>query len=247
MINVVCLKVGSKYPARYVNQLYKMCRRHLTTPFEFFCYTDDASELVSAVNVIPFIDQNIDVIVFNKLFLFSENFSSFIPERETIFFDLDVVIKGNIDGIVNYNFFPTNTLFVIEARWRTCHEFIPPKLHHPINSSCMKWHPLFVKNIWKHFQSNPEYFLNKYKNGMDGFLFYEQDILKCDVRFFPQHCFFSYRAGVDRIQQYRHFPDNGAYAPKMMESIISRIPVALFNHNATDQEYQNYYNKFYAV
>ena len=38
---VVCLKHGSKYSSEYVNKLYNMCKRHLTVPYEFVCFTDD--------------------------------------------------------------------------------------------------------------------------------------------------------------------------------------------------------------
>ena len=35
------MKHGSKYSSEYVNKLYNMCKRHLTVPYEFVCFTDD--------------------------------------------------------------------------------------------------------------------------------------------------------------------------------------------------------------
>jgi hypothetical protein len=40
MINVCCVYYGDKYKPEYVQKLYNMVKRHLTIPFEFYCFTD---------------------------------------------------------------------------------------------------------------------------------------------------------------------------------------------------------------
>ena len=41
-VNIICLKWGTRYPARYTNILYASVKRHLHRPFRFVCFTDDA-------------------------------------------------------------------------------------------------------------------------------------------------------------------------------------------------------------
>ena len=45
MLNVLCLKYGTKYSADYVNKLYNMTQRHLTVPHRFVCFTEDSTGL----------------------------------------------------------------------------------------------------------------------------------------------------------------------------------------------------------
>jgi len=41
MVNVICLKWGTRYDAGYVNRLRRMVQRHLIQPHRFVCLTDD--------------------------------------------------------------------------------------------------------------------------------------------------------------------------------------------------------------
>lgn len=45
MVNVLCMKWGSKYGPEYVNRLRSMVRRHLHRPHRFVCLTDDRTGL----------------------------------------------------------------------------------------------------------------------------------------------------------------------------------------------------------
>ena len=51
-VKIICLKWGTKYPAEYVNRLYRMVNNHLAIPFEFYCITENADGLYSEVNVL---------------------------------------------------------------------------------------------------------------------------------------------------------------------------------------------------
>jgi hypothetical protein len=112
---IICVKLGNKYPSVMANNLYRMCVKNISQPFDFFCYTDDSSEILPEINVIPYIDHNLDIIVYNKLFLFSEWMDLHLPQGPRVFFDLDLVIKHNIDDIVLDN---KGHLSVIHAAWR---------------------------------------------------------------------------------------------------------------------------------
>jgi len=49
ILNVVCLKWGTKYSADYVNRLYHMVSRNMTRPFRFHCLTEDPGGLDAGV------------------------------------------------------------------------------------------------------------------------------------------------------------------------------------------------------
>lgn len=92
---VVCIKVGNKYPAEYVNRLESMVRRHTTRDFRFLCLTDDPvgvkCETADIETHLPG--------WWAKLVLFKPH--SVLTER-FVYLDLDTVIVGNIDKLFQY-------------------------------------------------------------------------------------------------------------------------------------------------
>lgn len=53
VVNVVCMKWGTKYPALYVNNLASMVKRNLTLPYRFVCFTDDPTGLDNDIETFP--------------------------------------------------------------------------------------------------------------------------------------------------------------------------------------------------
>ena len=45
MINIVCVKWGTKYGPEYVNVLRAMIKRNLSLPHRFICFTDNKTGL----------------------------------------------------------------------------------------------------------------------------------------------------------------------------------------------------------
>jgi len=99
--NVICIKWGARYPSDYVNRLYNMVSRNTTVPFDFYCFTEDATRLDRKIIVKPLPVLNVAP---------EDNKYSYIKEaglcddnlgglngRRVLYFDLDVVIVGNID------------------------------------------------------------------------------------------------------------------------------------------------------
>lgn len=97
-VNVVCLKWGTKYPAEYVNRLYRMVKSHLHRPFRFFCMTEDASGLVEGVEILPLQETGLHGWWY-KLSLFQQDFHGL--EGDLIYLDLDVVIVDSIDFLAD--------------------------------------------------------------------------------------------------------------------------------------------------
>ena len=89
MINVYCLKWGTKYDRHFVEDLKNKLSKHLTVDHSFFCFTDTPEKEydIKIENNLPH--------VWNKLSLLQ--FSG-----DSLYFDLDVVITDNIDSFFTY-------------------------------------------------------------------------------------------------------------------------------------------------
>lgn len=175
--------------------------------------------------------------------MFSKQFAQSIPEGPCVYFDLDIVIKSNIDDIVNYN---NKDLTVIRSSWRKEHPRGFPVHHHYINSSCMTWIPSNTEWIWQHFISDPEFFMTKYHWGMDSFLSYEFERVKKKLHTFPEMKFYSHLYGVDHLKNFEFDPpdtqeeDRGGYRPSKWVDVIKTIPIVLFNGPTTLKDYEQF-------
>ena len=222
-----------------VNNLFRMCSKHITTPFNMFCYTDNPEGINSNINIIEYVENEFDIVVYNKLFLFSDHINSILPRGNRVFFDLDVVIKHNINDIVLCN---NNELTLIEAEWRRKWDYGFPVFHHPFNSSCMTWKNDKTQKIWDYVIKDPEFFMTKYRWGMDSFLFYEKDNIGIGIGYFPTRKFYSYLYGVDNAENYL-YDVNGAYRESKFIETAKRIPVVLFNGPIQQHHYDTIFNK----
>jgi hypothetical protein len=105
-VNIVCMKWGTRYPARYVNILHASIRRHLHRPFRFLCITDDPSDLAEGIDTCGFpenpgITQARWPNVFMKLVLVRDGFAGL--EGPTLFLDIDLVVLDDIDCFFDYH------------------------------------------------------------------------------------------------------------------------------------------------
>ena len=105
MVNVICMKWGTRYGALDVNILYAMVKRHTTLPFRFVCLTDDPQGVRGEVECFPIPDLPVPppyhVSPWRKLVLFQPNLYNL--EGKTLFLDLDIVIVANIDAFFTYS------------------------------------------------------------------------------------------------------------------------------------------------
>lgn len=90
--------------------------------------------------------------VFNKLLMFDK-----YRDGQNIYFDLDVIIKGDCNHLLR------NDLTTCYAWWRNA-------FHTPICSDIISWKG-DQSYIYEKFLEDPEYYLFKYRLGMDQFLF----------------------------------------------------------------------------
>lgn len=94
---VCCIKWGTKYPPLYANRLRNMVARHFTHPHEFMALTDDPSGLDARIRTIALPEGLTGY--WNKISLFKKD--QFEPGTTIVYLDLDVVIVGPLDFLLN--------------------------------------------------------------------------------------------------------------------------------------------------
>jgi len=121
-------------------------------------WTDNIKYMLDSVNF----DCNINVVtegkyegVYNKLQIFDE----FKDDKQYLYLDVDMVIKGPVDHLLSKDF----TLI---------HSWFRPAFHTPLNSSIMSWKG-DRSDIYDKFDSDPDYYMVKYNKGIDEFIFKE--------------------------------------------------------------------------
>jgi hypothetical protein len=170
--NLVCVKWGDKFSPEHVNRLYRMAKKNISLPFNFYCWTEDATGLYDEINIVP-LDETLDLKAWWwKLTLFKENNLKGI----NLFLDLDVVIQSNIDHLFDIAKHDKLTLIdrSIEDNLENSLAF---ELYNRItasmyNSSIMIWYANENKDLYKKFVSNINLYTNLY-HGIDRFFTYE--------------------------------------------------------------------------
>jgi hypothetical protein len=99
MTTVLCMKWGTLYGPEYVDHLQAMVARHLARPHRFVCLTDDTSGIRPSIECRPIPEMQLGgspwYSGWRKLAVFSPDLHDL--EGRILFFDLDVVIVGDIE------------------------------------------------------------------------------------------------------------------------------------------------------
>jgi hypothetical protein len=99
MLNVICLKHGTKYGPEYVNKLYNMVRRHLHVPYRFVCFTDDTTDINPDIEIRMLPTAAIAGWWWKPYVFKADHF----PVGDTnLFLDLDTVIVKNFTQLTEY-------------------------------------------------------------------------------------------------------------------------------------------------
>ena len=141
---IACLKHGSKYNADYVNTLYAMCKRNMTLPFEFVCFTENQTDLNKEIRIEPLPQHRGLQGWWYKPMFFNPDL---ILQGTVLFIDLDVIIFRNIDKLFTYQ---TGKFCVI----RDFNRKNNPSWN-KFNSSCFRLEIGQHAHVYRNFMMNP--------------------------------------------------------------------------------------------
>jgi len=141
-VYVLCLKHGTKYSYDYVNKLYAMVKKNLTIPFQMVCLTEDSKGIHKDVMILP-LPPGLQG-WWCKPYIYSKD----LPIQGTILYlDLDVVISGNMNKLIEY----------CPEDWCTIRDFtrvMRPKWE-KYNSSVVRFKTGQLDFVWSKFIQNP--------------------------------------------------------------------------------------------
>ena len=187
---ITCLKIGDKFTSDYVNRLYSMVRKQTDAPF--YCFTDDPEgiedgPLVEKIDVEEHLSWENWWAAWYKLCIFNSPVLEQYDRK--IFFDLDVIIHGNIQPILDHD----DDFSLIYSKWKGVRHRIDYPHKSMYNSSCMVWKD--NKHIYDYWMQSPKEFVEKY-HGTDDF--YHNEKIK---RTALPPISYSYRDGVKPDQK----------------------------------------------
>jgi hypothetical protein len=176
MLNVICLKHGTKYGPEYVNRLYNMIQRNLTIPHRFICFTDNSRELNSNIEVRALPSMNLQGWWWKPYIFKPDHFDT---GDVNFFLDLDMVIISNIDKLINYL---PGEFIGLEDVGRIFNR--TPKL----GSAVLRWTSGSQEKIWTTLELDPK--LTKHFPGDQDYIWH---LCQREIKFFPADWIRSYK------------------------------------------------------
>lgn len=197
--NIVCIKWGERYPVDYVNRLYNMVRRNTTVPFNFFCFTEISEGLHRDILVRPLPELNVapedNRFAYRKEAALCQDDLGGLQGQRVLFFDLDVVIVDNIDGLIS---FPQGDDFVIINDWNS-------KGSQVGQASCYSWRVGTLGYVKEYFEKHPKEVVAKYHTASQEFLSDQVIAEKGALIFWPETWFRSFKSHCLPKGVLRHF------------------------------------------
>tara|TARA_E500000318_G_scaffold43058_2_gene41054 strand:+ start:1173 stop:1799 length:627 start_codon:yes stop_codon:yes gene_type:complete len=121
-----------------------MCKRHITVPYQFHCFTENPKGLDADINVIPLGKEPFIKTWWSKLYMFHPNNTL---TGTILYFDLDVIIFRNIDKLFDHD----AGKFMIIRDFNRCRV----KDWKQSNSSVMRWQGGQLNYLWNDFAKDP--------------------------------------------------------------------------------------------
>lgn len=142
MITVACVFWGTKFPVEYVHNLKSMVERNTTIEHQFICLSDKKVEGVETRILKPGYEG-----WWNKLQLF--DMGQALGER-VVYFDLDTLITGNIDWLLEYrgNFMGIEDVGAVNAH--------QPHLKGVLQTGVMAFNSYMNAQLWKELSVREE-------------------------------------------------------------------------------------------
>lgn len=193
-IDCACVIHGDGYSWNYVEKLYSMLSRNITPGIRLHVYTEESRPVPKHMIKHPLIDLGISgpkKSWWYKMQMFNPDFY----RGPLLYFDLDVVITGNIDWIWQL---PLKHFWAIrdfKHLWRPT--------FYGINSSVMWWNTPQYEHVWRNFEIQPIAEVLKRYHG-------DQDYLSAVINERERRLF-----NVDQVQSWRWQALDGGYDFKL--------------------------------
>lgn len=195
MIQIVCVKWGTKYGTDPVNRLVRAIARHTRAPFRFVCITDQpAGDYDGRVLVKPFPEfaapfETLKSACRLKLAIFARGMLE--PGLPTIYIDLDTMIRGDIQRLADQlmrqpGLYMLQNHFVQWWRLRQYVKLVAPERYYFGNSSLLAFIPEqfhFIFDDFNRRMTSPPNPLPKYLKSDERFISYSA---RDSVRVFPR-------------------------------------------------------------
>ncbi len=179
MINVICVKHGTRYGPEYVNRLRNMVSRHLIFDHRFVCFTEDSNGLASDIDVIDLPTKPDIAGWWCKPYIFSPDF--FSKGEINLYFDLDMVIVNNINHFIRYE--PSKFVGLQDLARIFRRNWIK------LGSAVMRWPAQKYTDVWTEFEKNHTAIIKKFRGDQDWIW----HLYRNDLRFFPEQWIQSYK------------------------------------------------------
>lgn len=143
MITVACVFWGDKFSEDYVYNLKSMVERNTTVPHQFVCFSDREIDGIKTRKLIPGYEG-----WWNKMQMFNTDFRL---NKRVVYLDLDTLIVGNIDWLLNYDgmFMGIEDLGSVNEH----QSYLKSKLQ----SGVMSWDYRLNNHLWQRFISSNEH------------------------------------------------------------------------------------------
>lgn len=187
--NVICIKWGSGYYDHvFVNRLYNMVKRNIKKhELRFYCFTEITTDLEKGIIAKPLPVMHCDPKEVKWAYLkeagLCDDALGGLKGQRVLFFDLDMVIAGEIDSLIDY---PKGDDFVIINDWNT-------KGNHVGQASCYSWVVGTLGFVKKDFEKEPWKWTKKFPTASQEYLSYKVIEKFGKLNFWPEKWCLSFK------------------------------------------------------
>ena len=213
-INIITIIWGTAYSEMDVNNLYAMIKRNTSLPIHFHLFSNKSpKDLHKEIDVHPEPGLNVDP-MYNKhnyrkeVGLCTDDLAELSGQR-VFFFDLDVLITGNLDELFAY---PKEDKFYIINDWNT-------KGNHIGQATCYSFVVGTLGFVKKAFEANPEPVLKEFGTASQEYLSSKVIEHIGPLNFWPDEWFQSFRYHCLPSPFLRHF--NTPVPPKKGTKVLA--------------------------
>ena len=187
-INIISILWGQLYDVEYVNRLYSMIERNTTLPIRFFVFSNEKldflhPEIIQLEEPGLRIDPNQNVHNYRKEVGLCANNLGDLENQRVFFFDLDVLITGNLNDLFTY---PKGDKFYIINDWNT-------KGNHVGQATCYSFVVGTLGFVKEAFETAPNLAIEKFGTASQEYLSAKVIEKTGTLNFWPEEWFQSFR------------------------------------------------------